>query len=186
MKSSNNTSVEWRDVKGYEGIYKVSSAGQVKSLERWSLRRGRKYQKLKERPIKIWKDTRGYPQLYLCREGKKSPVSVHRLVAIAFIPNPEGKRTVNHKNGKVDDNRVLNLEWMSQSENNQHAHDNGLMNIRRGETHPKAKLTQGKANEIRKLFTQDKKMYSVKKLAQQFRVHEGTIRQVLYNKTWKT
>lgn len=185
LKDSQNISISWKDIKGYEGSYRVGSTGLIYSKTRWSLREGKPYQKLTGKYIKPWRDTRGYVQVYLCKNGKTKPVGVHRLVAQAFIPNPENKKTVNHLNGDLKDNRVSNLEWATQKENNQHAYKTGLMNPSKGETHYKAKLTRSKALEIRRRFNLNKKEDSAIKLATEYGVSEATIRQVLKNITWK-
>lgn len=78
------------------------------------------------RQLKPWFTADGYPVVELYN-GSGQNFRVHRLVALAFIPNPEEKATVNHKNGVKTDNRVDNLEWMTDEENRQHAYDNGLM-----------------------------------------------------------
>lgn len=102
-----------KDIKGFEGLYLITSLGRV-----WSVRR------------KIWLAPYdvgfGYCTVRLCDHGSSTDRKVHRLVAEAFIPNPEGKRYVNHLNGKKYDNRVSNLEWCTARENNQHASDMGL------------------------------------------------------------
>lgn len=64
-----------------------------------------------------------YPYVILCKNGVRHTKHIHRLVAEIFIPNPENKQTVNHKNGNKTDNRVENLEWATQSENVKHAYD---------------------------------------------------------------
>lgn len=103
----------WRDIPGYEGLYQVSSLGRVRSL---------KYrQKDMTRILKQFKDGRAYFKVKLCTKGKEKTVSVHRLVAIAFIPNPLKKREVNHINGNTEDNSICNLEWVTPSENMKHA-----------------------------------------------------------------
>lgn len=71
-------------------------------------------------------NNRGYHRLSLSHKGKPIKYSIHRLVAAAFIPNPENKKEVNHINGIKDDNRVENLEWATQSENMQHGYKIGL------------------------------------------------------------
>lgn len=98
----------WKDIEGHEGSYQVSNLGQVKSL---------KYGK--ERILTPFID-QGYNKVTLSN-GKEKSVRCHRLEAIAFIPNPENKRTINHKNGIKNDNRLENLEWATDSENHRHA-----------------------------------------------------------------
>lgn len=102
----------WKDIKGYEGIYQVSSEGRVKSLERTTVdKNGKKYHR-KERILKSFLN-RGYLQVSLCDRQPQ----VHRLVAEAFIPNPENKSQVNHKDEIKTNNCVENLEWMTAKEN---------------------------------------------------------------------
>lgn len=102
-----------KDVVGYEGLYEVSDAGCV-----WSLNYKRTRKRRQLRPG----INKGYHHVVLCLNGKRSVMRVHRLVATAFIKNPENKATVNHKNGKTDDNRLPNLEWATCSENHLHAY----------------------------------------------------------------
>lgn len=107
---------EWRDIKGYEGRYQVSSLGRVKSLARkkgWCIAR--------ERLLTLWEQHKGYLVADLSDgNGGRRHRPVHRLVAEAFISNPENKPQVNHKNGNKHDNRVDNLGWMTNYENHIH------------------------------------------------------------------
>ena len=110
---------EWRPVVGYEGLYEVSNTGNVKSLERtvWDSVRGY-YRTIPERILKVGKTTNGYLHVQLYKDGKGKWYLVHRLVAVAFIGNPNNLLVINHKNEIKSDNRVSNLEWCSHSYNN--------------------------------------------------------------------
>lgn len=102
----------WKDIKGYEGIYQVSNLGRVKSLPRFHKTKNGYYSKVKIlTPIK---NDRGYLLVGLSKEWKKQKIFVHRLVAEAFIPNPNNLPQVNHINEfEKDNNCVENLEWCS-------------------------------------------------------------------------
>ena len=117
---------EWRDVKGYEGNYMVSNLGRVKSLVGWN---GNKYTK-RDKILNPYKQKVGqeYCRLVvkLCKNGKKKDGKVHRLVADAFIPNPENKPNINHKDGNPLNNIASNLEWCTQRENIIHSYEIGL------------------------------------------------------------
>lgn len=107
---------EWRPIKGFEGIYEVSSLGRVKSLARTiSFGYGSSY-KAKER-IMSPHYVKGYRQVVLYKNRKRIYLQVHRLVAMAFIPNPNNYPIINHKNEIRSDNRPENLEWCSHSYN---------------------------------------------------------------------
>lgn len=104
----------WRDISGYEGLYKISNFGRIKSF------------KNNEKYIKPSKTKRGYLNVKFCKNKCINQFYLHRLVASAFIENIENKPIVNHKNGNKEDNNVFNLEWCTSSENAKHAHANNL------------------------------------------------------------
>ena len=104
----------WVPIDGYEGLYEVSDAGMVRSLKRTTT---------SGKVLSQRAGTGGYLRVCLCENNHKKTFVVHRLVASAFIENPEHKPEVNHKNGIRTDNRASNLEWVTRSENEQHAYD---------------------------------------------------------------
>lgn len=107
----------WEDIIGFEGLYQVSNLGRVKSLERTLIRKNGTPFFVRERILKQGKDHGNYPCVTLARLKKKFVKPTHRLVAIAFIPNPEGKTEVDHIDCDPTNPRVDNLRWVTSSEN---------------------------------------------------------------------
>lgn len=108
---------EWKDIKGYEGLYQVSNLGRVKSLKRRVDIKGNRYRNTKD-IIRGQKVSRGYLVINLAKDGKKHFYSVHRLVAQAFISNPNNYPCINHKDETRTNNTVNNLEWCTAKYNN--------------------------------------------------------------------
>ena len=114
----------WKDIEGYEGLYQVSTCGNVKSLPKVR-RNGTGTYIQKERLLKPSNTSTGYKKVELYKDGKRKSFKVHRLVAIAFIPNPDNKPEVNHIDGNKINNNIDNLEWVTSSENTIHAYETG-------------------------------------------------------------
>ena len=119
----------WKDVVGYEGLYKVSNKGKVFSVERISLQ-GRK---IGGQSLKPARSKYGYLWVILCKNGKTKAKYIHRLVAQAFIPNPNNFPQVNHIDEVKDNNNVKNLEWCTSKYNANH----GTRNERSAKTQSK-------------------------------------------------
>jgi hypothetical protein len=141
---------KWFPVTGYEDLYLVSNLGRVRSLDRTVVHADNRIRSFPARILSPRKNSKtGYHQVGLHRSNKNKMVYVHRLVADAFIPNPENKRCVNHKDGARSHNSVENLEWSTHSENTMHAHATGLAKALRGEEVWNAKVTYQSAQALR-------------------------------------
>jgi hypothetical protein len=117
----------------YRGLYQVSSWGRVKSS-------GNKSNHKEEKILKPSKDKRGYLQVSLRKNGTRKNFRVHRLVGVMFLHNSESKPYINHINGCKDDNRLENLEFCTNSENQIHAYQTGLQKITKKRRKTAAKL----------------------------------------------
>lgn len=160
---------KWKEIKDFSGYF-VSTAGKVKNS----------HGQIMSNEV----SNAGYNRVHLCKNGKAKHLSVHRLVAKAFISNPNNLRVVNHKNGIKTDNRVENLEWSTHSANLQHAYDFNLRVGNFGEANGQAKLTRKKVEEIRTLYKKQSKKYGSYALAKIYNVSSSTILHIVKNKKW--
>lgn len=169
----------WKDIKGFEGIYRISSLGKVESLDRLMRNASGGLSKFRGKILKSQHTKDGY----LCVRLKKNfkiNFTIHRLAALAFIPNPENKDTVNHKNGIKTDNRVENLEWATRSENQHHAFSTGLRS-HKGQKSPTSILTESQAIEI-KYGYKDLKQYQIAKI---YNINKNTVSDIRTGKKWR-
>lgn len=112
----------WKDIDGYEGKYQVSNLGRVKSLQRWS---GTKFYNREYILNNYVNKKNGYVYVYLTKNNKSKNIRLHRLVAQAFIPNPNNYLYINHKDCDRTNNNVENLEWCTASYNVKYSFTNG-------------------------------------------------------------
>lgn len=174
----------WKDVLGFEGYYQVSKDGDIKSLPRpqTSFHNGVTYWR-KEKILKNPKNF-DYHGVVLKSPTARQVTKAHRLVATAFIPNPENKPFINHKNGIRHDNRVENLEWCDQSQNVQHAHDTGLIKIKgvsRGDSHPCSTITEA----VVRLIKLDLPTMRNIDIAKKHQVKQERVYEIRAGLTWK-
>lgn len=170
----------WKPVKGYGGRYSVSDRGLV--------RRNAGTRCRETRVLKPWPGTRPagkppYMLVTLYRDRVAAACLVHRLVALAFVPNPRGKPQVNHENGDTTDNRAANLTWATNGENQRHRFDVLGRRNPRGSAHAQAKLTEKDVVAIRRLAAAGDMTHA--EIAARFRVKRPTIRSILYGRKWK-
>lgn len=172
---------KWERIPNYS-LYEASTDGEIKTFNWKGCGR-----------IEIMKPARdngGYLRTMLKRDdGKIHTIKVHRVIAQTFIPNPENKETVNHKNGIKTDNRVCNLEWATRSENCKHAFDTDLES-NCGEKNPCATLTDEQVLEIRANYQYGRKSrheggLTKIELAKKYNTTFHVIKRVISNKTWK-
>lgn len=167
----------WKDIPGYETLYQINERGDVKSIQR-HIENGSKHgMLLPERILAQSIAHNGYCYVTLRKNNTSKHHYVHRLVASAFLQGTGA--TVNHIDGNKHNNCVENLEYVSYSQNNQHAYDLGLHG--KGEQHYKSKLTRHQVDVIR----QEAKYATYQEIADKYNVSKATIRDVLLHKTWK-
>ena len=151
----------WRDIKGYEGLYKISSIGRVKSLRN-------SHGNYREMCLKCRKNKKGYLNVSLNKDKKRFTYLVHRLVAEAFIENPNNYKEVNHKDENKQNNKVNNLEWCDCEYNNNY----GTRNKRHSES-----IKGSKHPQARKVYcvTTGKKFNCIKEAAEYYHIDRHSI-----------
>lgn len=175
----------WKDIKGFEGHYQISNYGNVKSLERF-VDSSRGLLKKNEQINKHWVDSHtGYKRIKIYKDKKEYRFYIHRLIAQAFIPNPENKREVNHIDGDKLNNSIENLEWNTPKENIQNAILRGAIN-KRGENGTHSKLEMDDAYDIRLARLINPKRYSKNKLIALYGLGARSMYDVIHNISYKS
>lgn len=162
----------WKDVVGYEGRYAVSNTGKVKRAD-------------VDKIMKFSVNKKGYLKVALSTRGALKSCAVHRIVAFAFLENPENKPEVNHINGVKMENNVENLEWCTRDENIAHAIKTGLRDYKSmtGEKSHLSKLTEKEVREIRLLRSGTK--LTLLKIARKYNVTKDAIYDIVHFRSWK-
>lgn len=160
----------FKPIKGYEDIYFVSENGNIKN-EKFN------------RFLKPEKTKNGYFRVALSKKDIKKRYYVHTLVAKAFIGDKPIGKQINHKNGSKTDNRFLNLEYVTGSENMLHSVKNGFSPKRNGSKNGRAKLNEIQIKEIRKKYDIGK--YSNRVLAKEYGISESHMSNILSKNFWK-
>lgn len=164
----------WKNVVGFEGLYMVSNKQRVKSMKRPSLGDFT----IPERILRPGKHISGYSRLTLCKDGKLHYFNLHRLVAEAFIPNPNKYPCINHIDNDPTNNSIENLEWCTFSMNTRHAYGTGRLS-KAGSKNSMAKLTEANVLEI--FASSDKKS---KELALMYNVDQQSINDIRAGRRW--
>jgi len=168
----------WKPMTGYHDIrgdrLMVSNTGKIKSC-------------ITGRILKTYVSGRGYESLRFTLDGGKKTITIHRAVAIAFIPNPNNYAEINHKDGNKLSNNFSNLEWCTRSQNERHKFDTGLYDPSRisGEHNGNHKLTVENVKYIREHFQRKSKEFGAIAMCQKFNVNRKTITDVVNGKIWK-
>lgn len=169
------------NIEGHDG-YQISNMGQVRSVDRQITQCNGRVLNLKGKILKQWRSNSGY----LFAQLPKRHEYVHIMVATTFIPNPDGKSTVNHKYGNKLDNRHFQLEWSTQSENSKHAVDTGLLVVPKGEACKKATITEDIARSIKidlKLWTKGSRV--IADIAKRYNITYNVVNHIRTGHTWK-
>lgn len=163
----------WKNIKGFEQYYQVSNLGKVRRIE------NPKYKSRKNYIICQQTDKNGYVSVLLSVDGFHKKLLVHRLVAQAFIPNPNNKPIVDHLDFDKLNNKKDNLDWVTQSENCQRAIKAGRLPNNKGEKHGMSKLTEKQVIEIKK------SNLSGYQLAKDYNISTQTIYDIRRGKRWR-
>jgi hypothetical protein len=176
---------EWRDVVGWESLYEISSIGRVRSKPRHVRRSNSTLQFFKGKDLLCYRNSGGYFVVRLSdvTNGRRLTARVHRLVAEAFIPNPESRPEVNHIDSDRTNARLENLEWATRAENGAHGYHHGYVTLphARGSKNNAARLSESAVENIRRLAGEG---VSGRSLAKRFSVSPRTIWRILSGETW--
>lgn len=177
----------WRDIDGYKGLYQVSNFGNVKSLDKKTKNKNG-YRIIKGKILKSKLDNHGYLRIGLTKNNKQKFYLIHRLVAIAFLPNQNNYPIINHIDGNPLNNYIENLEWCTYSYNIKHAYNNGLKKgigaNHKGIKNPRSKLSE---KEVISIFNNKKEGIKIKESYNNYKnkISFSGFEQIWYGYKWK-
>lgn len=169
---NNRDLIRWVYINGYKTKYMVTINGEVISIRKDT-----------KKILKPCIDKDGYHHVMIYLDGIAYNRSVHRLVALAFIDNPDGKPEVNHKDGNKNNNHASNLEWTTTKENIGHAWDTGLSNAKIGTEHPESIYSDKQIKKVCKMLENNK--YSMKEISEKTKVSYTVVKQIKNRVLWK-
>ncbi|MCY0910840.1 NUMOD4 domain-containing protein [Massilia antarctica] len=172
----------WKAIPGCEAFYEASDLGRVRSLDRLITTSTGKARLSRGRVLIPQLTGRRYPAVSISLNGAVKSISIHRMVARTFLPNPKLFPEINHIDGNRENNATSNLEWCTRAQNNDHAIDTGLKPPVKGQDHGRAVLTEVNVLEIR---ARHSKGESMKHLACIFSVSTQSIHGIVRRKYWK-
>lgn len=171
----------WKDIPQFNNEYQISNLGRIRSKDAVIIKSDGNTYTRKSKILKPAIDKKGYFIGGVSLMNKMFCYKIHRLVAEHFLPKIEGKNHVNHKNGIKTDNRVENLEWVTNQENARHAFQNGLSFNPKGEKARNVKITEIQAKEIISLI---KRGFKRKEIQLKTKVSQKIIDNIIYNNSW--
>jgi hypothetical protein len=169
------TAIDMRPIPGFEGQYAASADGRVFSMNYRGMA-GR------VRELAQARHPEGYMRVKAAGIRKGSPTPVHRLVALAFHPNPGGLPQVNHINGNKSDNRAENLEWVTNARNQQHAHEIGIKVAKQGVEHHAAVINEAIAAEVKRALRRGD---TTREIVGALGVSKYIVHDIRRQKTWR-
>lgn len=172
----------WKDIKGYEGLYSISTNGRVKRLARDRIIATGVNKPLKEKEIKTFEGKLGYIHVNLWKNGKMKQHRIHRLIMLAHTKKPKDKNVINHIDGDKTNNKLQNLEWCTYKENTIHAYKTGLAKGKKGIENSQGRLTNEEVISMRKLYSTGN--YTQKEIGEIYGISRRHAGDIVNEKRW--
>lgn len=172
----------WKDIPGFEGCYQASNSGKIKSKKRTVTYSTGKTQIYPSVVLIPGVTESGYYSVTLCKDTRRFTKRVCRLIGLTFIPNPENKPQINHKDGDKKNDAVSNLEWSTGSENQLHRYRVLKKGVPVGEKHANSKVNNSSVKKIRQMHSTG--LYSQRAIGDKFGISQPTVWEIVNNKIW--